>query len=351
MQHPPAATAHTLKNGEVLHVEVYQPGVTAPPASLEAIRDLVVQPQQPWFGPNEREEVERGLWGTLADTSQDYYFLGRIGTVLAGVTWYQVSRRSPVTGAFGYVFTEPAHRGKGISQVLCEAAIAHFQQRGGWCLYLGTANPVAHHIYEKCGFYDYNGIVMRSSAPPHAREGFDRTLFGEGGPATVRPVEWGDSGMIDALYAAPLPWFIRDYHLHSFSHPAVVQNRCHIFPSIMVPVARDESVCLVLETSDHRLVGAARLHWSDRRVEPHVGLVDFVIYPGYASHAAGLLRALLAAAAARGVELARVSLASCDQEKQQIVQACGFQLEAVLSGQLRAGTQTFDLALYGAALT
>ena len=61
MSAPTAITELTLKTGEILHLDIYQPGVAEPRAPLEDIRDLIVQPRQSWFGPADREEVERSL--------------------------------------------------------------------------------------------------------------------------------------------------------------------------------------------------------------------------------------------------------------------------------------------------
>jgi GNAT superfamily N-acetyltransferase len=339
-------TQLTLKTGEILHLDIYQPGFTEPPAPLEEIRDLIVQPRQPWFGPADREEVERSLWGKLADTSQDFYFLGRIASQYVGGVWYQVSCRTPEVGAFGYTFSDPAHRGKGISYLLCAAAVEHFRERGGLCLYLGTGNPTAHRVYEKCGFRDYNGRVMRYAPPSREPEALDTQLFGHCGPAQIRPVEWGDAGMMNALYAAPYPWLIRDYGLRSFSHPAVLQTRCHIFPEIMLRVEAEGGACLALENPRNRLVGAAILTRGDPRVEQHVGALDFIVQPGYLAQAPQLLSALTEAAGARGCRVVQAHLASCDRDKQQAAKQAGFHREAVLAGRLLAADRGYDLEVW-----
>ncbi|MFO7698658.1 MAG: GNAT family N-acetyltransferase [Anaerolineae bacterium] len=339
-----------LKTGEILQIDTYQPGVTEPPAPLEDLRDLIVQPKQSWFGPADREEVERSLWGRLAETSQDFYFLGRIASQHVGGVWYQVSRRTPEVGAFGYTFSDPAHRNKGISYLLCAAAVEHFRDRGGLCLYLGTSNPTAHRVYEKCGFRDYNGRVMRYVAPPNEHEALDSQLFGHCGPALIRLVEWGDAGMMNALYAAPYPWLIRDYGLRSFSHPAVLQTRCHIFPEIMLRIETENGACLALENPRHRIVGAAILTRGDPRVEQDVGTVDFIVQPGYMAQAPQLVSALIETADSRGCRKVQAHFASCDQDKKQVAKRAGFQCEAVLVEQLRAGDQVFDLEVWSRSL-
>jgi GNAT superfamily N-acetyltransferase len=341
----PIATRE-LARGEPLQIYLYHPGVSAPPVSVEQIRDFIVQPQRPWFDAAGREEVERGLNGQLRALSNDHYILGLIGSRIAGAVWYQVSRRTPEVGTLGYVYTAEDQRGLGISTILNLIAVEHFRAGGGICLYLGTVNPVAYRVYERCGFAPYNGIVMRYVAPSHQREGFDATFFGYDGAAQVRLVEWGDAGMIDALYASPYPYLIRDYRRRSFSHPTIRQQSCHIFPSIMAAVEKEAGVFLALETRRGRLVGAGFLSRFDAPIESHAGIVDFVVQPAYMAQATDLLGALVREARVLGCQVVRANFASCDTAKQEAARATGFVREAVLPRQFQVGDNWWDLEVY-----
>lgn len=345
----PLATRE-LKMGEALTIYLYRPGLSVPPVDVERIRDFIVQPREPWFDAAGREEVERGLRGGFRGSSRDYYFLGLIGAELAGATWYQVSRRTPEIGVLGYVYTDVRRRGLGVSTHLNQAAVEHFRVQGGMCLYLGTVNPIALRVYESCGFYPYNGIAMRYLTPPNVREGFDTVFFGDVGEAHVRPVEWGDAGMIDALYCSPYPYLIRDYRRRSFSHPAIRQRSCHIFPSLMVGVEEEDGAFLALENCRSRLVGAAVLSRNDPRVEAHVGVVDFVVQPAYMPQAAELLTALTTEAHARGCSMLRACFASCDVGKKDVAKAVGFVSEAVIPRQFHVGDTWWDLEIFTAYL-
>lgn len=339
-----------LKTGETLAIHLYRPGSDIPPVAVEYVREFIVQPHKPWFDATGREEVERGLSGRLLESSRDHYFLGLIGSQLVGVTWYQVSQRTPEVGALGYVYTDPVFRGRGVSTVLNRAAVDHFRESGGVSLYLGTVNPVARKVYEGCGFYLYNGIVMRYLTPPNIREGFDATFFGYVGDAKVRPVEWGDAGMIDALYCSPYPCLVRDYRHRSFSHPAIPQQSCHIFPSIMVSVENENGAFLALENRRSRLVGAAILSRNDPHVEPHIGVVDFVVQPAYTPQATELLAALMREAHSRGCRVLRACFASCDATKKDVAKNAGFMPEAVIPGQFRVSATLWDLEIFTAHL-
>ena len=89
----------------------------------------------------ESEYLKRCLQGRFAETGLDPLFLGRLDGKIAGDVGCQVSRDSPEVGSLGWVFTDPAQRGKGISSHLTRLAVQWFQDRGGVCMLLGTGIP------------------------------------------------------------------------------------------------------------------------------------------------------------------------------------------------------------------
>ena len=86
----------------------------------------------------------------------------------------------PEMGGYGFVFTDPAQRGKGVAQRLTELAIQGFWSAGGQVSYLGTINPVAQHVYEKHGFCPYNGLTMRALRPGTQPDGLRRPVLRPG---------------------------------------------------------------------------------------------------------------------------------------------------------------------------
>lgn len=63
-------------------------------------------------------------------------------------------------GLFGAVFTHPAHRGEGLSKLVCRACIHSWDKMAGdqgSVLVLGTGSPYAASVYQKEGFSHLNG--------------------------------------------------------------------------------------------------------------------------------------------------------------------------------------------------
>ena len=156
-----------LKSGETLSIEYFEPGPQVPASLAEEITRFVIQVEtlDSWPSVAESLYLKRCLQGRFAETGLDPLFLGRLDGRIAGDVGCQVSRDCPEVGSLGWVFTDPAQRGKGISSHLTRLAVQWFQDRGGVCMLLGTGNPIAHHVYEKYGFRDYNGHVMRRLSP------------------------------------------------------------------------------------------------------------------------------------------------------------------------------------------
>jgi len=338
----------SLRTGERAELECYQPGATSMPAErLDALWELVVRPREPWFSHGEQECFTRGLRGRLTAVGTDRFYSAWIaGRPVAHAT-LSTAAGWPQVGAVGYVITEPAFRGRGLCPRLMQRMMADFRAGGGQCALLCTGNPVAHAIYVRAGFRDYNGHVMRYLAAPADALAFERDYFAKHGPAVVRAGHWGDTARIAWLYALPGDWFIKDYGEALYDHPAIILGRCgSILPAMMLNVEERRGGLWVLETGDGRLVGAARLTLGDAVAQLKAPMLDFLVVPAYRDQTADLLRVAVDAAGASGAEVVRACLASCDCEKAEIVQGLAFRLEATLAGQFAAGDDRFDLNTY-----
>lgn len=330
-----------------MQVETFLPGEQKPHDKIEAIRDLIVQPQAPWFSVIERTHVENALEGHFEEVSRDCFFIGWIGDEPAGQVYYSTAAGAPEIGLLAYVITAPSQRGKGICSILVEQAIEHFLAAGGVCMHLSTSNPGAHHIYERFGFQIYTGQVMRYLRSNQTWEDFDATYFSDVGTAAIRPGHWGDLARIGMLYVAPHPWFIKDYPERRFDHPAIAQMRCgSTLPSMMVNVTERNGGLWVLENPARRVVGAVTLTRLDERVQGHAPILDFLAAPAYLNQASDLLATAISALEDTDAEIARVCLSSCDVEKAEIVQSVGFKHEARLAGQFLAGNDRYDMDVY-----
>ena len=259
----------------------------------------------------------------------------------------QVSRDSPEVGSLGWVFTDPAQRGKGISSHLTRLAVEWFQDRGGVCMLLGTGNPIAHHVYEKFGFRDYNGHVMRRLSPGVEAKGFERRLFARTGPAAVRTAAWSDVSRVAALYAAPHPWLVQDYQEGLITHPSLKKLRYFsIFPALMLRAERPGGSVQVLETNRKRIVGLAALLPEPVPFQAHLGRLDFLIRPEYMDQGHPLLAAVLNRAREGGVQTVEARFASCDEAKLKLAREAGFRKAARFPDRFRIGAESVDLELY-----
>ena len=344
---------YRLRDGGAVSVEVFEPKEGTPAERVRRIVDLEFPDTVlPWTALAERAYLERTLKGEFAQHSLDLFFVAEIGDEIVAVTSYQVSRRAPDLGSFGWVHARSDHRGRGISSLLTEIALEWFRREGGLCLHLGTVNPVAHHIYEKYGFRDYNGIVMRYVAPPARWEGFDDELYAAVGSAEVRPADWGDAAGLGVLYAAPSPWFVKDYSEGLFSHSSVGPKRYLSVPaSMMLRVEQRKGTLLVLENPRQRLVGATNLIAVDDTFQAHVQIMDFLVRPSYLDQAIELLLAAVQAARRSGSRIVRTCVAACDKEKQRLVSEAGFRQTAVLPAQFGMGSEYWNLEVHSLELT
>ena len=342
----------TLSGGETLSVEYFEPGEQEAPGVVEEITNFVIQAEDldSWTSVAESLYLKGCLRGDFCETSLDPFFLGRIEGEVVGDVGCQVARDQAELGSLGWVFTKPEQRGKGISSCLTEFAVQWFDRRGGLCMQLGTANPIAHHLYEKYGFRDYNGHVMRRLSGGTEAEKFDEFLFAASGRPVVRRAEWGDASRVAALYAAPHPWLIQDHRESLFSHPTLVTRRYFsIFPSLMLRAERPGSL-YVQECPGNRLVGVAAVLPQEGECQAHVGCLDFLIRPNHLGRARELVQRVLEEAVRGGITTVLAYFASCDQEKMELAEKAGLRPVATLPDHFRAGEARFDLRIYHSEL-
>ena len=337
----------------VTRIESFDPGPVASAAERAALRELIVQPAAPWFSEVERRHVEGALSGEFGAVARDCFWVAWAGAEPIANIYFGTAAGAPEIGLLGFAITAPDYRGRGIGGLLLRAALADFTTAGGVCMHLATGNPTAHHLYARCGFRDDRGHVMRYLADGDW-EGFDRAFFADCGPGQVRRGHWGDAARIAMLYAAPHPWFVRDYAERLYNHPAIPQTRCaSILPALMINTTErpaqaglDIGGLWVLENPARRLVGAATVTPPDLSAQAHAPIIDFLVAPAYVDQAPGLLTAALAASRSGGAECVRGCVAACDHDKIEILRQVGFHHEATLAGQLKAGCDRFDLHIY-----
>jgi len=328
-----------LKDGQQIELEALEAkGRLACPDMARVLR-LVLQPQNPWFTDREnktlfdralvREEFI-GVW-------KDYLFLARLpNREPVGSAWYQVAPDSSEIGACAFVFVHPSQRGRGIAYELMKHAVAHFNERGGVAMYLGTSNPVARGVYHKVGFADYNGVVMRCINPNFSENrNFDERFFSNAGEARIRDASWADLSRLTALYAYnPHPWFIKDYGGQLYSHSAMPQQRCVTVPvTLLLRSEENSNKLLVMEDTRRRLVGAMSMY--SRNSKKRVIALDFLVLPSYMRQLPALVERGYQTARSLGAERVEVFVSEQEREKKEVLQRLDFEL----AQSLRAETQ------------
>jgi ribosomal protein S18 acetylase RimI-like enzyme len=336
-----------LKTGELARVDRYEPDGAGAPDTVSSLWEMIVRPHDPWISRVETVYLTRMLAGQLAGANADRSYSIWIGATPAAHAAMQRARAYREVGLVSYVITDPAFRGMGLCSLLMERMMDDFWMEDGRYAWLGTGNPIARSIYQRYGFEDYNGHVMRYLSDTVNSDDVDGEYFAWHGPATTRPGHWGDAPRIAWLYARPCAWFVKDYLEALYGHPAIEHTRCgSILPSMMVNTEERGGGLWVLETRAGRLMGASTLTYFDRAGQAAAPVVDFLVAPSYLEGADGLLRAAIGAAETAGARFVRACLAACDAEKADIVQRVGFRLETRVEGQFSAGDDRHDLHIY-----
>jgi GNAT superfamily N-acetyltransferase len=257
---------------------------------MDRIKNFVTQPASPWISQQETTAFSRSLAGEFADTGDDYFFLLSVGDQFVSHAWYSGSLRSPEIAVLGYVFTEPAWRGRGFSNLVLKALTEHFASRGGQAIFLGTDSPAARNLYAKHGFTDYNGEVMRSLPGDLNAAVCDERTFEAGQSVSVRPAEWGDLALATALYTSPFSWIVRDFTENIVIGSGAKLTRCvSIFVALMLRSELPGNSMFVLQTTRGALVGCASIIPSPNG-KP---LLEFLVHPNYACEALSFLQPLL----------------------------------------------------------
>jgi GNAT superfamily N-acetyltransferase len=310
------------------------------------VRDLIRQPQQPWFSDGENTLLNRSV------SRDDFPGIGRVYLIVArldgepvGTAWYQTGDERGEVGACAFVFTHPSYRGLGIANAVMSRLVSHFGERGGRAIYLGTSNPQAQEVYKRVGFMVYNGVVMRQTREKAEDRSFDEEFFSNIGDARMRNATWGDLARLTALYSLPHPWFIKDYGEKLYSHQSVPQKRALSVPiSLFLRAEEGSNRLIVMENPRGRVVGAMSVYRPDA---PGAGLsLDFLVVPSYQDQAHLLLEEGCRVARGLGGGPTRALLSDLDLGKKELLGSLGFHPAEVLNPEVlptgaRIGVQAF----------
>ena len=341
------ASTHTLKDGQRLDVTVLGPGEDR--GDTPANRELwwfIIQPFDPWTSPGENELVARALRGVTDDSLHDYLFVGRIDGQVVGTVWHGTSRNTREMGGYGFVRTDPAHRGRGVAQALTKLSVEQFWADGGLALYLGTVAPDAAHVYEKFGYRRYNGIAMRALRPGLEADGFEDEHYAHDGAPIARDAAFGDIGAYPALTLSPEPkdWRIRDFTEGMFYDPPDVLAGSCLRPFVSLMLRRETDPAnqfKVLVSRRDRIVATAGLFAAQPAALQGQATLEFQCYPTYRGELSSFLGTVLVEGREAGLRSVRAHAAS--ESRSAALAEVGFTPESVLPGYLQVGDRAIDV--------
>ena len=338
-----------LPNGEELVASVLGPGEGRGTTAVQhEVYSFLTRPFDPWMVPTEGGFLAEFLAGTHDPSLADTMLVGRIDGTVVGTAWHGTDRDLPEMGGYGFVFTEPEQRGKGIAQRLTELSIQGFWKVGGQVSYLGTVNPVAQHIYEKHGYRHYNGLTFRALRPGTDADSFDEQFFGRAGDGAIRDIRLGDIGAYTGLVMLlePAEWVVRDYTEAMFYVPPAVQaSGClrPFFNSMTRHTASPANAWKVLVNDRGRLVASANL-WAPTHAPVSANAtLEFQAAPAYVDRAAAVIEAALDHAAANDVRAVRAF--GVAEERLAVLRTAGFVAEVVQPAALDLGDCCADVTV------
>lgn len=82
---------HTLRTSPFLRVTTVSPGAALPPAGLEDVQELIIQPRAPWFSAAKRKHLEGALRGSLGAAARSCSTVGWIDDKPVGNVYYSTA--------------------------------------------------------------------------------------------------------------------------------------------------------------------------------------------------------------------------------------------------------------------
>jgi GNAT superfamily N-acetyltransferase len=288
------------------------------------------------FGAEDKPDVfvTVAAKGLTEDVARNDFAWAEVAGEVVATAWTLSPADEPRLATMGEVYTDPAWRGFGLAPALCTALIQRFDAAGGRVLFLGTGNPSAARIYHALGFRPHpRGFMRRDTAGEPAA--FDEEWF-EHSAVTVRPVSWGDTPRLVALYNAPNPWLSACWMQGLYSPTYVTHDRCNSLVKNTWQATRP-GAWLAMVNGQGALVGSGPMEPSGNEKAVRGALVDVFVHPEFHDQAPVLLAAMTAEARARDWRWLRADLGSGDAAKRTLLETAGFREVARLPAAIEIG--------------
>ncbi|MCE9613033.1 MAG: GNAT family N-acetyltransferase [Lentisphaerae bacterium] len=323
-----STTKATLKTGESVDFSI----VKAPDAKwAPVIMNLIGHKGEIWNWQNEqmlKESVGIDFY---------YYFLHRQGTGFSNVATGEYRG----VGSFGHVYTTPDDRRKGACAVIMERQMAHFRERGGRYLTLGTGfETPPYNIYKKFGFVgveSHNGHMTYCNGPVNA---FMDEYFAPC-KAVIEPISWKHWPGTTVLFLSDAPGVIRMAPERVFGRVSTEGPLLHVIRDRVKPNGLTRGHALV-NPDTGAVLGIAVWNWD--KLWTGTLVIDVFCHPRFWNRAPDLLKALELAPDERHLAYAD---ALCPQ-KRDALESVGFKVVTTLPKWQRiswAGPERIDVTL------
>lgn len=345
--------ARTLRTGETLEIGVVlAPDDHAPDDhsrddhAPDDIAPVVLDPLE--HVPLDHAPLVRPILAHKSSNEQwhlDQVFAGRVGPLRTRFYLGRLQDRSVCNimvseydgiGILSHVYTEPAHRRKGIARLVMTEQMADFQARSGRYLTLSTG-------YGTHPFYLYHGFGFRSVAPESGHmkymgnAAFETEHF-RVSDARVIPGNWKHWPSLNVLCAQDGPPYVRNVGLGHIG-PRMFEGA---YLGLMKQTRDDDDVQVRLVVTERDAVAGYATLVPDTRWRDETMLLDLTVHSAFEAHLKPLLESF-ALPAGRKV-LCHVE--SGDSPKTAALEGAGFVHEATLRQQYKAAGNVLDVEVY-----
>ena len=294
------------------------------------------------FGADEKPDLflTPAAKGMLEDVARNDFAWAEVDGEVVATAWTMTPANEPRLATMGEVYTDPAWRGRGLAPAVCGALIDRFDAAGGRVMFLGTGNPSAARIYRGLGFGPYPRGLMRRETGGAGRP-FEAEWF-EPSPVSIRPVTWGDTPRLVALYAEPNPWLSACWMQGIYSATSVTHDRCNSLMKHTWQATR-AGAWVGMVNAQGALVGSAPMEPHGNEKAPLGVDIDLFVHPAFRARAGTLLAAALTEARTRGWRWLRAELGAADAAKRAVLEAAGFRVVARMPQALAIGDALQDV--------
>jgi GNAT superfamily N-acetyltransferase len=298
------------------------------------------------FGVDEKPDLyaTAAAKGLFDEVARNQFAWAEVDGRVVSTAWAMTPANDPAIGTLGEVFTDPSWRGHGLAPAVCGSLLEGFDSGGGRLIFLATSNPSAARIYEALGFEPYpRGLMRRDRDGPRSRT-FDAEWWATSA-TTIRPMHWGDTPRIVALYSAANPWLSACWMQGIYSATYVTHDRCNSLVK-HTWVATRPGAWLGMFNEMGALVGSGPMMPAGFEKEPLGANVDLFVHPSFLADALRLLEAMIAEARGRGWRWLRAELGDGDDAKAALLESARFreigrEPDALSIGGVRRGIRIF----------